>query len=747
MRLRFMVSILSFSVSLCGMAEASSGIQKTSRMPEAAQAKISAAVGDDLPEYYAHAAPAGFTFANSSQSLFADFDSHEVIMKNDAAHWQLSFLGYGYGDALTTSGVAVPRASANRVEYRRGILTEWYVNGPAGLEQGFTLNQRPQQIGRQPLTIALSLSGNLTAIADENGRGLSLIDSAGQAHLRYAGLTAYDSAGRELRAWLEVHGGRLLLRVDDSGARYPIVVDPTVQLAKLTASDGTTASWFGYSIAISGTTIVIGAPQATVGSNTYQGAAYVFVEPKTGWANAQQTAKLTASDGAPFNYFGGSVSIDGSTIVVGAFDAYINSVPGVGAAYVYVEPSGGWANMTETGKLTASDGVMDDFFGFSVSVSGSTVVVGEPHAAVGAAYDVGAAYVFVEPTGGWASMTQTAKLTSNGLNGDQFGQTVSINGSTIGGLTEAEASKKPHPQISNDDLVRFAFTDEQLAFRDAVRELLDRECPPSVVRQAWTSPSGRALDVWAHLTEMGVLAALAPEAAGGLGLTLVDLVLVLEETGYVALPDPIVEHAAVAVPLLASRGEPIGAGTVTAGWEPDARAVWADTPDPLALGADRRWRVVAPGDLRPEPRTSVAGARRLSVARARPAAAPAFEADPRAGIARGEDAVAEIGFRRGAQAGDGGRRAYALTDEGREYAAAHAEKLRAPWDEVTGGAGGSAAEMRRLTGQVAMAAFQVVSAGTDAQAAQARKILADARRSLYRILAAEEEDETPEASS
>jgi len=431
MRLRFMVSILSFSVSLCGMAEASSGVQKTSRMPEAAQAKISAAVGDDLPEYYAHAAPAGFTFANSSQSLFADFDSHEVIMKNDAAHWQLSFLGYGYGDALTTSGVAVPRASANRVEYRRGILTEWYVNGPAGLEQGFTLNQRPQQIGRQPLTIALSLSGNLTAIADENGRGLSLIDSAGQAHLRYAGLTAYDSAGRELRAWLEVHGGRLLLRVDDSGARYPIVVDPTVQLAKLTASDGTTASWFGYSIAISGTTIVIGAPQATVGSNTYQGAAYVFVEPKTGWANAQQTAKLTASDGAPFNYFGGSVSIDGSTIVVGAFDAYINSVPGVGAAYVYVEPSGGWANMTETGKLTASDGVMDDFFGFSVSVSGSTVVVGEPHAAVGAAYDVGAAYVFVEPTGGWASMTQTAKLTSNGLNGDQFGQTVSINGSTI----------------------------------------------------------------------------------------------------------------------------------------------------------------------------------------------------------------------------------------------------------------------------------------------------------------------------
>ncbi len=172
--------------------------------------------------------------------------------------------------------------------------------------------------------------------------------------------------------------------------------------------------------------------------------------------------------------------------------------------------------------------------------------------------------------------------------------------------------------------MRFAFTDDQLAFRDAVRELLDRDCPPSVVRQAWTSPSGRALDVWAHLTEMGVLAALAPEAAGGLGLTLVDLVLVLEETGYVALPDPIVEHAAVAVPLLASLGEPIGAGTVTAGWEPDARAVWADTADLLALGDDRRWRVVATGDLRLEPRTSVDGARRLFAFDPRSADGPAL---------------------------------------------------------------------------------------------------------------------------
>jgi len=93
-----------------------------------------------------------------------------------------------------------------------------------------------------------------------------------------------------------------------------------------------------------------------------------------------------------------------------------------------------------------------------------------------------------------------------------------------------------------------------------------------------------------------------------------------------------------------------------------------------------------------------------------------------------------------AEAGEGGRRGYVLTDEGRQYVEAHPDELRAPWDVVAGGTGGAAIEMRTLMGQLGMAAFQVVSAGTDAQQAQARKVLADARKSLYRILAADEDE-------
>jgi DNA-binding PadR family transcriptional regulator len=93
-----------------------------------------------------------------------------------------------------------------------------------------------------------------------------------------------------------------------------------------------------------------------------------------------------------------------------------------------------------------------------------------------------------------------------------------------------------------------------------------------------------------------------------------------------------------------------------------------------------------------------------------------------------------------ADAGDGGRRAYQLTDEGRSYAESHADELRAPWDEVTGGPGGPAIEMRSLIGQLAMAAFQVVSVGSEAQVAQARQLLTDTRKALYRILAADEDE-------
>ena len=147
-----------------------------------------------------------------------------------------------------------------------------------------------------------------------------------------------------------------------------------------TASDNPAYSVgrFGYSVAISGDTVVVGAPHTTVGDNAWQGAAYVFTEPASGWTNMTQTAKLTASDGKTCDYFGDSVAISGNTVAVGAYSATVGGDICRGAAYVFAEPASGWTNMTQTAKLTSSRGAVGNDFGGAIAISGNTVVVGGP---------------------------------------------------------------------------------------------------------------------------------------------------------------------------------------------------------------------------------------------------------------------------------------------------------------------------------------------------------------------------------
>jgi alkylation response protein AidB-like acyl-CoA dehydrogenase len=99
--------------------------------------------------------------------------------------------------------------------------------------------------------------------------------------------------------------------------------------------------------------------------------------------------------------------------------------------------------------------------------------------------------------------------------------------------------------------MNFAFTDEQLELQRVVRELLARECPPARVRAAWDGAHDAPLRVWPHLAGVGVLGMTAPERFGGLGMDELDLALVLEEAGRAALPEPLLEHTAVAIPLVA----------------------------------------------------------------------------------------------------------------------------------------------------------------------------------------------------
>lgn len=181
--------------------------------------------------------------------------------------------------------------------------------------------------------------------------------------------------------------------------------------------------------------------------------------------------------------------------------------------------------------------------------------------------------------------------------------------------------------------MRFAFTDDQLVLRDAVRDFLTKEHTAVQVREAWSSaatpaPADDRLDrpVWTALAEMGVVGLLVPEADGGLGMDVLDQVLLLEETGRVALPDPIVETSTVAAPLLAELAPDLNRSdwltALVSGWSTVAVdlpvagveapfVVDADRSDLLLAARDDRLVAVASGAVSSVAQPSVDGARRL----------------------------------------------------------------------------------------------------------------------------------------
>jgi alkylation response protein AidB-like acyl-CoA dehydrogenase len=170
--------------------------------------------------------------------------------------------------------------------------------------------------------------------------------------------------------------------------------------------------------------------------------------------------------------------------------------------------------------------------------------------------------------------------------------------------------------------MRFAFTDDQLLFRDTVADLLAKECPPEAVRWAWADETGRRPELWAALAEMGVVGLTVPEAHGGLGMDEIDLVALLTEAGRVAFPGPLLETTAVVAPLLAESAPAdvaerwlpaIASGEAVATVQLAGQPFVTDAHVADLLVAQRDDRLYAvPGDkLRLTPQTSVDGARRL----------------------------------------------------------------------------------------------------------------------------------------
>ena len=371
-----------------------------------------------------------------------------------------------------------PVLDAGRAQYARaGAVVEWYRSMDRGIEQGFDLPARPAGTG--VLEISVEVTGDLVPVLV--GTEVELQDAAGLPRLVYSEVHAIDDSSRELSAALTVRGRRIVLLVDDADARYPVRVDPivTTELGEVHASDGATtdrlggtpfasaggpavavaeggavaassfanagagaayvyvpsgptvvqearigppaglpaASRFGYSVAISGESIIIGAPMPA----SSVGYALVFTRTSPGVWSLEDT--LTAPGGLAGENFGVAVDIDGDTAIVGA--RYDDRAPTAGgAAYVYTRSAGVW---TFEARLKASDSTAGDDFGTQVAVSGDTAAVGAIFHP--AATPTGAVYVFTRAAGVWTERTQL--FASDAALNDQFSRSLDLVGGDL----------------------------------------------------------------------------------------------------------------------------------------------------------------------------------------------------------------------------------------------------------------------------------------------------------------------------
>jgi len=411
-------------------------------------------------------------------SAAARFDPSGFTLTGDGAALRLEFVRFGRGEATEPVRAAhTSTARGSRLDLERGDgLVEWFVNTGRGVEHGFDVATR--SAGDGLVTVELAVLGETVPVVDADERGAAFVDALGRVHWTYRGLVAFDRDGDLLPARMVATGATLVLEVDDTLADYPITIDPIAQEAYLKAADVDVDDWFGFSVAISGDTAVVGVLQedsnalgidgdATNEAALNAGAAYVFVRSSGVWT---QQAYLKASNTDAGDGFGRSVAIDGDTIAVGASSEASNatgvdgdesndSLFGAGAVYVFVRSGVVWSQQA---YIKASNTGSVDRFGQSMALDGDTLVVGahlEDSSATGvdgdasdnSAANSGAAYVFTRTAGVWSQ--QAYLKASNTGASDFFGWAVDVDDDTIvvGANIESSSASTIDGDGTNDD--------------------------------------------------------------------------------------------------------------------------------------------------------------------------------------------------------------------------------------------------------------------------------------------------------
>ena len=419
----------------------------------------------------------GWQARNPGQQWTTKFDGRGFLAGPLDGGWQwgLELRSYGFGEAQQSVGAegrkAAVQAAGTRLTYQwDAAVREWFVNDGRGLEHGFTVRERPAlpaADAEAPLAFTLSTRGTLHPCVSADARGVLFQNAAGATVINYAGLKVWDADGKALAARFESAGADAFrLLVAERGARYPITIDPIAQQAYLKPDaprfSPAAGDQFGGAVAISGDTVVIGVREddsTATGVNgehnglaAAAGAAYVFIRTAGGWTQQAYLKPANVGTTQVGDQFGFSVAISGDTVVVGApfedsstvgvASAPNENAANSGAVYVFVRSGTAWSQQVYIKPVNIGASHAGDLFGSSVGISGDTVVVGSPGedsstTGVGStanelAVDAGAAYVFARSGTAWLQQAYLKQAFAGTTQvGDNFGASVAVSGNTV----------------------------------------------------------------------------------------------------------------------------------------------------------------------------------------------------------------------------------------------------------------------------------------------------------------------------
>jgi len=338
-------------------------------------------------------------------------------------------LGQRFGYSVAVSGSTIVASTNVDNAEGEGSVDVFVRSGNgwtqvAELTDGMTGDGFGYSVAFAGRTIAVAAGGAAYVFVEPAGGWRNMLPTAALTipdvgESRFADAVAVSNEGTTIVAGAEGDGGL------GSGAAYVFVKPPggwqntSIPTATLSSIS---ATGLGNSVAIGDDVIVAG----SIGYGLSVGPAYVFVKPPTGWQDAQPTAALTPSDQVGNGgQFSKSVAISGNTVVAGAPVSLTS-----GTAYVFVEPPGGWQDMTQTAELTVSSRTYNSL-GYSVVIVGNAVVAGAPTDVIGNTRK-GAAFGYLKPSGGWqnTSKPNVSVIASDGAAKDGFGTSVALS-STI----------------------------------------------------------------------------------------------------------------------------------------------------------------------------------------------------------------------------------------------------------------------------------------------------------------------------